>query len=73
MQRESGSGFYKCSPCPDFIKVIRVQMLRPQLWTSPGLGEKKNTIDNPVSELTCLPIYPKEFSLLLITSTCNNR
>ena len=46
---------------------------RPQLLTSPGLGEKKITIDNPVSELTCLPIYPKAFSLLLITSTCNNR
>ena len=37
------------------------------------IRRKKITIDNPVSELTCLPIYPKEFSLLLITSTCNSR
>ena len=46
--------------------------VRPQLLTSPGLGENI-TIDNPVSELTCLPMYPKELSLLLITSTHNNR
>ena len=44
----------------------------PQLLTLPGLGEKIR-LDNPVSELTCLPIYHKEFSPLLITSTCNNR
>ena len=37
----------------------------------PELGEKIR-LDNPVSELTCLPIYTKEFSVLLITSTCNN-
>ena len=49
----------------DFLRLL---IYRPQLWTSPGLGEKI-TIDNPVSELTCLPIYPKEFSFLLITST----
>ena len=34
---------------------------------------KQITIDNPVCELTCLPIFSKEFSLLLITSSCNNR
>ena len=40
----------------------------PQQLTSPGLGEKIR-LGNPVSELTCPPIYPKEFSLLLIIST----
>ena len=44
----------------------------PQQLTSPGLDEKIR-LDNSVSELTFLPIYPKEFSVLLKTSTCNNR
>ena len=37
------------------------------------IRRKTIRLDNPVSELTCLKIYPREFSLLLITSTCNNR
>ena len=41
----------------------------PQQFALPGLVR----IGNTVSELTCPPVYPKEFSLLLITFTCNNR
>ena len=42
-------------------------------WFHLDWAKKKITTDNPDSVLTCLPIFPKEFSLLLITSTCNNR
>ena len=52
-----------------YSKCFNKTEMQPQLLTSPGLGEKNQI----VSELTCLPIYSKEFSLLLIPSTCNNR
>ena len=33
-KNESGSGFYKCSPGPDFIGIVRVRTVSIKVWVS---------------------------------------
>ena len=55
-----------------FFIILVVSFFASSTIDFTRIRRKTSGLRNPVSDLTCPPIYPKEFSLLLIISTCKN-